>query len=157
MVKGLVYAATLGAVALTTTAQAACWSARAAEAAEVRDLDTMLMVASLRCRGGARNFIANYNHFVKKSRPALSAANDTLRDQFAASGGLNAYDRYVTSLANTHGGGTGSLDCRDMQDLLDKADDQGDSVPALARLARTVPGGPKLPGGRCGVTIAQVK
>ncbi len=155
--KKTLFAVAAAALTLTTTAQAACWSPRAAEAAEVRDLDTMLMVASLRCRISGRNFIPDYNSFVRNSRPALSAANDMLRAQFASSGGLDAYDRYVTSLANTHGGGSATLDCRDMENLLDEAKDQGGAVATLAKLARSVDGGPKLPGGRCGATFAQVK
>ena len=155
--KKTLFAAAAAALILTTTAQAACWSPRAAEAAEIRDLDTMLMVASLRCRISGRNFIEDYNSFVRNSRPTLIAANDMLRAQFASSGGLDAYDRYVTSLANTHGGGSATLDCRDMENLLDEAKDQGGSVAMLAKLARSVDGGPKLPGGRCGVTFARAK
>ncbi len=139
------------------TAQAACWSPKAAEAAEVRDLETMLMVASLRCRLSGRNFIADYNAFVRGSRPALVEANDRLRSHYATSGGLNAYDRYVTSLANRHGGGSVGLDCKDMESLLDEARDSGGSVTQLAKLARTVEGGPHLPGGRCGEVIARAR
>jgi hypothetical protein len=155
--KTIIGALALASVLISNTAIAACWTPKAAEAAEVRDLDTMLMVASLRCRSSTRNFITEYNSFVKRSRPVLAAANETLRLQFASAGGLNAYDRYVTSLANTHGGGTASMDCRDMMRLLDDAQDRGGSVADLARLARTVAGSPKLPGGRCSVTVAQAR
>ncbi len=157
MIKNSLASAVLMAAMVVTTAQAACWTPKSVEAAEVRDLDTMLMVASLRCRISGRNFISDYNSFVRKSRPALTAANETLRTQFASSGGLNAYDRYVTSLANTHGGGSSTLDCRDMEKLLDQAEAQGGSVVALAKLARSVSGAPKLPGGRCPVSMAQAR
>ena len=139
------------------TAQAACWSPQAAEAAEVRDLETMLMVASLRCRLTGQNFISDYNRFVRSSRPALVEANDRLRSHYATSGGLNAYDRYVTSLANRHGGGSAGLDCQDMEALLEEAKDEGASVAQLAKLARSVAGGPALPGGRCDQVMARAR
>ena len=143
------------------TAQAACWSPQAAEAAEVRDLETMLMVASLRCRLTRQNFISDYNSFVRSSRSALVEANDRLRGHYASSGGLNAYDRYVTSLANRHGAGSAGLDCQDMKMLLDDAKDAGASVAQLAKLARSVAislkSGPALPGGRCDQVMARAR
>ena len=96
-----------------------------------------------------------FNSFIRSSRSALIEANDRLRTHYASSGGLNAYDRYVTSLANRHGGGSAGLDCQDMKMLLDDAKDSGASVAQLARLARSVAGGPALPGGRCDQVIAR--
>jgi hypothetical protein len=155
--KGFAAFAALVGMLSSSAANAACWSPQAAEAAEVRDLETMLMVASLRCRLSGRDFLSDYNKFVRSSRPALTEANDRLRAHYAGSGGLNAYDRYVTSLANRHGGGSAGLDCRDMEDLLDEARDAGESVSQLAKLARSVEGGPTLPGGRCGQVIARAR
>jgi hypothetical protein len=160
MMKGFKGAAALAAlmgILGSSGANAACWSAQTAEAAEVRDLETMLMVASLRCRLSGRDFLTDYNKFVRASRPALTEANDRLRTHYAALGGLNAYDRYVTSLANRHGGGSAGMDCRDMENLLDEAREAGRSVAQLAKLARSVEGAPALPGGRCGQVIARAR
>ncbi len=155
--KGFAALTALAGILSSSAASAACWSPQAAEAAEVRDLETMLMVASLRCRLSGRDFLSDYNKFVRASRPALTETNDRLRTHYTGSGGLNAYDRYVTSLANRHGGGSAGLDCRDMEDILDEARDAGGSVAQLAKLARSVDGNRILPGGRCGQVIARAR
>jgi hypothetical protein len=144
----------LASVAVSGSAQAACWQTSAVEAAQVRDLETMLMVASLRCRLTGRNFVSDYNSFVRKSRPALTEANERLRAHFSSNGGLNAYDSYVTSLANRHGGGDG-LDCKAMEKLIDRATDEGDSLSKLADVAQAVKVRPRLPGSVCPTSIAR--
>jgi hypothetical protein len=135
-------------------AQAACWTKTAEEAARIRDMDTMLMVTALRCRQTGDDFLPAYNRFVKESRPALLRVNETLRAHFAPAGGLNAYDHYVTSLANGYGAGTGDLSCANTASVLDAAIAERGSYEGLSRLAEATGGGPLLPGGRCSMTLA---
>ena len=92
-----------------TSLQASCWSDAAVSAAQIRDMETMLMVSSRRCRGVGNTMIADYNRFVSQSRAALVQVNETLRAHFLPQGGLNAYDRYVTAVANRYGGGADGL------------------------------------------------
>lgn len=151
MMKGLAIAAACGAVA--TPAEAACWSHAAYQAAQVRELETMLMVEALRCRRTGANFLPQYNEFVRTSRPALIRVNDTLRSHFASTVGharaLDAYDDYVTSVANRYGAGTEGLDCEDMASIARAAAGAQGSHEALAELARAAEMRPVVHGGRC--------
>jgi hypothetical protein len=100
-------AAAAASAMLASSANAACWTDAAYQAAQVRELDTMLMVQALRCRKTSATFLGEYNRFVQVSRPALLRANAELKAHF---GGLNAYDNYMTTVANRYGAGTGDLD-----------------------------------------------
>lgn len=148
------------ALAAPLHAQAAtCWSEKAVAAAKVRDLETMLMVSALRCRLKGQDFLPQYNAFVRGSRPALVDVNDRLRRHFTgavgASGALNAYDRYVTAIANSYGAGVEGLDCTDMESILGAARAAGHSITTLEALAERAQSNPVLPGGRCNLVIAR--
>ena len=137
---------------------ASCWSTQAVEAAQVRDFETMLMVLALRCRNTGVNFLDEYNSFVRTKRTALTQINDDLRAQFqkamGAGAALNAYDRYVTQLANSYGAGAEGLDCADMQSLVRAGNAAAPSRAALVTLAQRAGANPRLPGSACPVTIA---
>jgi hypothetical protein len=145
----------LGAMLISMPAQAACWSEGAIEAAKVRDLETMMMVSALRCRQTGHNFLPDYNRFVRTSRVGLVEANNRLRAHFAPAGGLNAYDRWVTSLANRYGGGAEGLDCADMASIVAATAHQGASFRALLTIAERADVQPVLGGHRCTVTLAR--
>lgn len=117
-------------------------------------METMLMVSALRCRSTDAQILGAYNHFVRSSRIALTQVNDTLRKQFADQGGLNAYDRYVTSIANRYGAGAVGLSCADMSSILAAAQSEGGSLAGLSRLAEAAGVEPVLSGNRCSVTLA---
>ena len=141
----------------TISVQAACWNDAAVSAAKVRDLETMLMVSALRCKTADNAMLMQYNRFVRASRPALAAVNETLRAQFASAGGLNAYDRYVTAIANRYGAGAEGLSCNDMTSILSAAEAEGGSSAGLARLANDAGVEPRLDGGRCTKVIAAAR
>lgn len=149
---------TLAATVVAVPSQASCWNETAISAAKVRDLETMLMVSALRCRLSGQNMIPAYNRMISQSRPALTAVNDSLRAHFIADvgerAGLNAYDRYVTSVANRYGAGVEGLNCRDMASILSAANAEGGSAKGLARLANDAGVEPRLTGGRCPLTMA---
>lgn len=150
--------AVAGAVLLAlpiNTAQAACWGQNAVDAAKVRDMETMLMVAALRCRTTFKGMLPAYNDFIRTSRTALTSVNDTLRAQFADQGGLNGYDRYVTSIANRYGAGAEDLTCADMSSILEAARAERGSLVGLTRLADAANVRPVLPGSRCQTNIAR--
>lgn len=99
-VAGVVLAATGAAV----PAQAGCWNTREASAAQVREMQTMLMVAALRCRAAHIDISADYDSFIIAQRDAITTANLAIKQHFAAAGGAQAdYDRFATSLANGFG------------------------------------------------------
>jgi hypothetical protein len=141
----------------TVPAQAACWSEAAVEAAKVRDLETMLMVSSLRCHAASPALLDEYNGFVKTSRVALTEVNQTLRKQFADAGGLNAYDKFVTAIANRYGAGTDGLNCNDMASIVAAAQAEGGSLVGLTRLATDAGIEPQLSGPKCAVTMAAAR
>ncbi len=159
MTKGLTrLAAMLVAIAVPAGAvQAKCWSESDVTAAKIRDMETMLMVASLRCRAGNPHMLSAYNAFVRQSRPALTRVNEQLRSHFAQSGGLNAYDRYVTAIANRYGAGADGLDCGDFASILDAAAAEGGSFAGLARLADAAEIEPLNTGNRCTMAVASVR
>ena len=158
VMKGLAVAAACAVVAVP--AEAACWSDAAYRAAQVRELDTMLMVEALRCRRTGANFLPEYNAFVQASRPALVRVNDTLRAHFSDEVGpkraLDAYDNYVTTVANRYGAGTEGLDCADMASIARAAAGPRGSHEALAELAETAEMRPTVPGGRCAGRLPSV-
>jgi hypothetical protein len=69
-------AAAIATCLVSTAAPAAtCWSQADVSAAKVRELQTRLMVAALRCRATGVNILASYNNFVGSAKPAIVAAN----------------------------------------------------------------------------------
>lgn len=128
-------------------------------AAKVRDLETMLMVSALRCRLSGQDFLADYNGFVRQSRAALIDVNDRLRAHFreavGSAGALDAYDSYVTSIANGYGAGVTGLGCDDMRSILGAASASGYSIAGLEAIAERAGSRPKLPGGECPLEIAR--
>jgi hypothetical protein len=157
MVRSIVIALAATAI-IAAPAHAGCWKADQVAAAKVRDLETMLMVSALRCRAQG-NMLARYNKFVVNARAALIQVNDTLRDHFSESVGaghaLNAYDGYVTRVANRYGAGADGLSCDDLSSITDAAVSERPSFEALAALAERAGVQPLLDGGQCAVTIAR--
>ena len=134
------------AACLTAPAQAACWSPAAAEAASVRDFETMLMVSTLRCRLVDADFTQDYNRFIREKRVTLTRINDELRAQF---GSIDSYDRYVTAIANGYGAGAEGLGCRDIGSLIAAANALPATRASLVELADRAGAAPPLPGSRC--------
>ena len=152
--KRVATALALAGLAQGGAAQATCWSEDAVEAAQIRTLETMLMVASLRCRDSGTDLLPSYNAFVRGHRAMLTVMNDRLRAHF---GNLNAYDRYVTSVANRYGGGAIGLDCEDMAGLLASARNASGSADELTGIAQKARIRASIPGERCAVTLAQAR
>ena len=146
------------AVIVAAPAQASCWKADQVAAAKVRDFETMLMVSALRCRNNGGTMLSRYNKFVVQSRAALTEVNDTLRTHFAESVGaghsLNAYDSYVTRIANRYGAGAEGLSCNDLSSITDAALSERPSFVALAALADRAGVQPLIDGTLCPNRIA---
>jgi len=153
---GIITKALAGAVAMAMcagSANAACWSDAAYKAAQLRELDTMLMVEALRCRKTSANFVETYNRFVVASRPALLKANAALKTHFAdevgQKGALNAYDSYMTTVANRYGAGTEGLACEDMASIVQAALAAGGADSALTQIVEAARMVPSIAGDRC--------
>jgi hypothetical protein len=101
--KGKYLAAAVASLALAAgSAQASttCWSPVEQAAAKVRNLQTRLMVATLRCQLVGADITPAYNGFVQVNRPTLQGANKVLRTRL----GESEYDRFVTFIANVSAG-----------------------------------------------------
>ena len=156
--RGGAFALAMAALASGGAAEASCWTPVQVRAAQVRDLETMLMVSALRCRKSPEDFMARYNAFVVHSRGALTEVNAQLRAHFSQSVGaaqaLNAYDNYVTRIANRYGAGAEGLGCSDMGSIVDAAMHQGGSFDTLAALAARASVEPMLDAPACSVRVA---
>jgi len=160
MGTNLALALAAGALVLAQPVQAemGCWSSEQAAAAKLRDLQSRLMVASLRCRAIGIDVLAPYNAFVSVNRTTLQAANGVLKAQFDAgfgSEGQNAYDRFTTALANGYGAdATTDRICADTADAALEAGEANGDVRRLITLADRLGPAPKLPGGECPIVFS---
>lgn len=98
-------AASLLALIVSTGASAAapCLTDAEHKASMVRQLQTELMVAALKCAGHPADLSGRYNTFIRKFGHDLSSNADTLRAYFSrayGSGHARKMDSFVTSLAN---------------------------------------------------------
>ena len=121
MFRKFLCAATAAAV-VTAPIQAACWKADEASAAGVRELQSMLMVAALRCQVAGHPMMDDYNQFVQANRTTIGAMNDRIKAHFirtfGAVGGQRAYDSFTTSMANGYGAAASGADvCADADSL----------------------------------------
>ena len=141
-------------------AQAAmsCWGEEERAAAKIRDLQSRLMVATVRCRAMGVDVLTAYNDFVRVNRETIQAANGVIKAQFAAGHGPQAqtfYDRFTTALANEYGDDPTNVEvCGETAEVASEAAAaQGDIGLLLALAERTGPS-PQLPGGECPISFA---
>lgn len=96
---------------------AACWTERTTPAAQLRQLDVMLMVGSLRCRAGADDYRAAYDRFLLRHRAYLGGANHRILDDFSARLGplaaMDTLDHASVRMAN-HYGVRGTYGCHEL-------------------------------------------
>jgi hypothetical protein len=155
---GLCFAAF--AIGLGQPAQAAmgCWDQNHAAAAKIRDLQSRLMVATMRCRAMGIDVLAAYNEFVRSNRDTIQAANGAIKEQFAAGygpAGQSQYDSFTTALANAYGAETTSVEvCEETAVIASEAVAANGDIARLLDIADRLGVEPELPGGQCPVTFA---
>jgi hypothetical protein len=136
-----------------------CWAPESAAAAKVRDFQSRLMVATLRCRAIGVDVLTAYNDFVRENRSTLQAANGVIRAQFASGYGTEgetAYDHFTTALANGYGAdATNDTVCDETAAAAQEAAAAAGDVTKLLALADRVGPAPQLPGGECPITFSQ--
>lgn len=150
--------AAVAALTIVAPANAGCWSADHISAARVRDLQTYLMVETLRCQAVGFNIATEYNGFVQGNRGAIGAANDRIKAFFIRAAGpvygQTAYDGFTTSLANAYGAArTNAESCASARSLAAEAALMANSHEGLVMIADRQGLNPVLPGGRCGQEI----
>jgi hypothetical protein len=159
--NGALFAAAALALGAAMPAQATmgCWNETQLAAAKVRDLQSRLMVASLRCAAFGVDITPAYNRFVVANRDTIQGANRVLMAQFRAGYGSEAqthYDRFATALANAYGAdATDRSVCAETALVAEEAAAANGAIDALVALEdRFGFAASSLPGGRCGVTFA---
>lgn len=158
----LVSAAALGAaLVVAVPARAAdCWDTEQASAARIRDLQSKMMVATMRCHVIGIDVATAYNAFIRTNRARLESINGTIKARFAGqfgSGGQFHYDKFTTSLANAYGADrTDAAVCASMTEAAREAETIGGDIVRLLELADRVGSAPTLPGGRCNIAIPPV-
>jgi hypothetical protein len=156
---GLLTAAALTLCA-SMPAQAAmgCWNETQLAAAQVRDLQSRLMVASLRCAAMGVDVTSAYNRFVVANRATIQGANGVIMAQFRSGYGGQAqlhYDRFATALANEYGDdATDRTVCAETATVADEAAAAAGDVRQLVALDDRLGATPPLPGGQCPVSFA---
>lgn len=137
-----------------------CWNTQRAAAVRVRDLQSRLVVASMRCSAMKIDIVPAYNAFVNTNRTTIQAANELIKAQFTASYGEQSqaeYDRFTTILANAYGGdATDVVACaKVVGHAAEAVAAQGDAQ-RLLTLAEKMGPAPDLAGGACPMTFTAV-
>ena len=154
------------AAAMLCTAQPAnaalgCWNETQVAAAKVRDLQSRLMVASLRCQAMGVSIVPAYNQFVRANRATIQGANGVIMAQFRAGHGSEAqtqYDRFATALANVYGDdATDPAICGDTAGLAEEAAAAAGDIRQLVAIEDRLGFSSPLPGGQCGVSFASAR
>lgn len=149
-------------ICVSTPAQAVlgCWNQTQVAAAKVRDLQSRLMVATLRCSAMGVNVAAAYNRFLAANRTTIQDANGVLLAQFRTGYGGHAqdqYDRFATSLANLYGDdATDRAICADTEQLADEAATAGGNIDRLVAIEDRLGFETPLEGGQCGISFASM-
>ena len=103
-----------------------------ANAENIRKLDIMLMVTSLRCRTGASDFQADYDAFANTHLATLNRANSVLKAELAYMygelGAVREMDRSDVSMANEYGEGHPWLSCHELGSIARQLADDGDPI-----------------------------
>ena len=161
--KGVVVTAAAIACFASVPAQAAmgCWNETQVAAAKVRNLQSRLMVATLRCQGLGVDITGAYNRFVVANRTTIQGANTVILAQFRSGVGRDAerhYDSFATSLANAYGGdATDRAICAQTEMAADEAAGAAGDIDRLVALENRLGVMPPLPGGQCEVSFGEVQ
>ena len=144
--KTIAAAATAAALIMTPTTASA-----ASQDEEVRKLDIMLMVTSLRCRMGADDFQPDYRKFTTAHITSLNAAARGLErglvGRHGQKGAKRALDRISVGMANEYGQGHPWLGCAELKEITsDLAQSKDPAV--LAQAASELLGPAPRSGGR---------
>jgi hypothetical protein len=115
IVSGAVSVALLCAAGLATAA------GPSDDAEQLRRMDIMLMVTSLRCRKGPDNFQSDYNKFSAAHLQTMNAASRQLKSgmekQFGMKGAARKLDQMSVSMANDYGNGHPWLECAELREV----------------------------------------
>jgi hypothetical protein len=130
-----------------------CWNEGQVAAAQVRDLQSRLMVDALRCRAFGIDILGAYNEFIRSNRATIQAANAVIMAQFSrgfGGGAQTEYDRFTTAMANAYGADrTDAGTCAEAASAAAEAVAAAGDIERLVEIEQRFGPGPTLPGGQC--------
>lgn len=136
----------------------ACWNDAGQDAVKITHLNTMLLVTALRCRGGADNFLPEYNRFVVNNSSLIGNQGKVIKSHFAATHGAGgaegALDRMSIGFANSYGTGHRDMNCKQLKMLAAELASQQQGVATLAQAADMAIIPSAMPGGVCPARMA---
>jgi len=149
----------LASICISVPAQAQrCWNQGLVEAAQIKEFDIMLLVATLRCQAQGTDLSAGYNAFVVAHRPLLKAVGAEMLQEFSRTSGAKvgpkAYDRLNVVMANKFGNGFAGFGCPEYQAMIAEARAAPSKRGELLTLAQRAGADPQLPVPRCAQTVA---
>lgn len=155
--RRVILAGAIAAAAIGTPVQAQrCWNQALVEAAQVKEFEIMLMVATLRCQAKGTDLSGEYNRFIAAHRPVLRAVGEEIVREFkvslGAGGAMKAYDKLGVVMANKYGNGIQGLECADFQAIIAQAQSTPAGKAQLVSLAQRAGMDPELPAPRCAPT-----
>ena len=154
-------AAVMLCAAMPAQAAMGCWNSTQVAAAKVRDLQSRLMVATLRCQAMGADVTPAYNRFVRANRATIQGANAVLLAQFRTGYGSQAqthYDRFATALANIYGAdATDDAVCADTAALAEEAAAANGDISLLVAIEDRFGFSSELPGGQCSISFASAE
>ena len=146
-------AATMMAVSAPARAEMGCWAPIQVAAAKVRNLQSRLMVTTLRCQAIGVDVSGAYNRFLAPNRLTIQAANAVLLAHFRAGfggAGQTHFDRFAIALANIdREHAPSALVCAETAALAEEAAAAAGDVEQLVALADRLGFAVPLPGGQC--------
>lgn len=154
-------AITMLCASVPSQAAMSCWTDTQVAAAKVRDLQSRLMVATLRCQAMGENVTAAYNRFVAANRTTIQNANGVIMAAFREGHGGQAqahYDRFATALANIYGDDATDLGvCAETAAAAEEAAAAAGDIRQLVTIAHRLGDTPELPGGQCEISFASAQ
>jgi ribosome-binding ATPase YchF (GTP1/OBG family) len=146
--------------AAPANAALACWEQDTAAAAKIRNLQSRLMVAALRCSASGVDVLPAYNRFVIANRSTIQAANGRIKQHFTrgfGDAGERQYDAFATMLANIYGGDeTTQQTCGEAEATANEGVAAEGDIMKLLRVADAAGPTPPLPNGECPISFAAV-
>ncbi|QJU59783.1 hypothetical protein HL653_20320 [Sphingomonas sp. AP4-R1] len=153
--------AALALVMTSIPAQAACWNEQEVSAGTIRDFQSMLMVATLRCQVMHIDITGDYNGFLRANKATIQTMNERLKVHFLKADGpvegQRHYDAFATGLANAYGSRQGKAEmCATVAALQREAAMMAGSEEGLVLLAHREGIATALPEGACGVARTEI-
>ena len=154
-------AATLAVAGPAQAAGAPCWDSGSIGAARISELNTMLMVSSLRCRLVGVDLRPVYERVSALYGQAFQAAEAQIKAHFGGADHTDSrddYDSYVVGVANYYGSGRSDpATCEAFASIQQTLAETSANLDRLATLAIQLVRDPQVRGGRCPVAGGSVK